>query len=210
MRRHWQYARYVLRHKWFVFKACLQLGVPLWIAILHDWDKFLPDEWFPYARTFYAPDGTKQYQESVDFARAWMKHQHRNKHHWQYWLLLPQMKNSAGTIWEKERIQDLNVLVWDRGEAQQIVERNSGGETWYELRPVDVIISSLADLIPQPMPDVYRREMLADWRGAGRASGNPDTAAWYMKNRENIKLHPDTRAWIEKQLEYSPKISVHI
>jgi hypothetical protein len=30
-----------------------------------------------------------------------------------------------------------------------------------------------------PMPGVYREEMLADWRGAGRAYGNADTAAWY-------------------------------
>jgi len=51
-----------------------------------------------------------------------------------------------------------------------------------------------------PMPDKYRREMLADWRGAGRALGFPDTKAWYVKNRDNIKLHPDTRAWIDHEL----------
>ncbi len=51
-----------------------------------------------------------------------------------------------------------------------------------------------------PMPDQARREMLADWRGAGRALGKPDTAAWYKTNRDNMKLHEDTREWIEKQL----------
>jgi hypothetical protein len=52
-----------------------------------------------------------------------------------------------------------------------------------------------------PMPDRYRREMLADWRGAGRAiSGKDDTLAWYMKNRKRLMLHPDTRNWIEWQL----------
>jgi hypothetical protein len=79
--------RYVLRHKWFVFLACLRLKVPLWRAIAHDWDKFLPDEWFPYVHTFYRPDGSKQYVESVEFAEAWNRHQKRNRHHWQYWLL---------------------------------------------------------------------------------------------------------------------------
>src|SRR5207249_1167176 len=37
-----------------------------------------------------------------------------------------------------------------------------------------------------PMPDRYRREMLADWIGAGRAQGYPDTAAWYRANRDRI------------------------
>jgi hypothetical protein len=39
MRRHWMYLKSVLRHKWYVFLACLQFRVPLWSAILHDWDK---------------------------------------------------------------------------------------------------------------------------------------------------------------------------
>jgi hypothetical protein len=50
------------------------------------------------------------------------------------------------------------------------------------------------------MPLRYRREMLADWRGAGRAQGKPDTVAWYLKNRSNMSLHPFTQAWIEEQL----------
>ena len=52
-----------------------------------------------------------------------------------------------------------------------------------------------------PMPDRYRREMLADWRGASRAySGNDDVASWYLRRRDEIRLHPETRAWIEGQL----------
>lgn len=189
MRRHWQYLKYVLRHKWFVFKACLQLGVPLWIAILHDWDKFLPDEWLPYARTFYAPDGKKQYVGSVGFARAWMKHQHRNKHHWQFWLTVDGIPLSA-----------TDMLVWDRGQIQKVVEFYRIGQFLdYRLEdPSPVLIECL------PMPDVYRREMLADWRGAGLALGFPDTLKWYLNNKDNIKLHHETRAWLEEELSYSP------
>lgn len=191
MKRHWQYLKYVLRHKWFVFKACLQLGVPLWIAILHDWDKFLPDEWLPYARTFYAPDGTKRYQENVDFARAWMKHQHRNKHHWQYWLMVDGIPLSA-----------TDMLVWDRGQIQKVVEFYRVGQfVDYRLEdPSPVLIECL------PMPDVYRREMLADWRGAGAANGMPDTALWYHGNKNKMKLDIETRAWIEAELQYNPDV----
>jgi hypothetical protein len=52
-----------------------------------------------------------------------------------------------------------------------------------------------------PMPDKYRREMLADWIGAGKAilGADADTKKWYLKNRENIILHNETRRWIEGQ-----------
>lgn len=149
MRRHWEYFKYVIRHKWFVFRACLKLGVPFWIAIIHDWDKFLPDEWFPYVRCFYAPNGSKQYDEK-QITTAWNAHQKRNKHHWQYWM-----------------------LTWDRGETQCL-----------------------------PMPDVYRREMLADWIGAGLAQGKPNTVEWYAGNREKMKLHDETRDWLDKKLGF--------
>lgn len=52
-----------------------------------------------------------------------------------------------------------------------------------------------------PMPDRYRREMLADWIGAGRAiSGRRDPAPWYLANKDKIQLHPATREWIERQM----------
>lgn len=51
-----------------------------------------------------------------------------------------------------------------------------------------------------PMSDTYRKEMLADWRGAGRAQGTPDTKAWYAHNKDKMTLHPETRQWIEEHL----------
>lgn len=193
MRRHWAYFKAVIRHKWYVFLACLQFRVSIWSAILHDWDKFLFDEWFVYVRTFYKLDGTKQYVESVDFAHAWMKHQHRNKHHWQWWVKIS-ARNVYGSIRQE------SVLIWDRGEAQQVVQRNSGGVNWWELRNLESV-----EFMPIPMPDRARREMLADWFGAGRAY-NPnwtplEPRKWYEANKEKIQLHPDTRAWIEAELK---------
>lgn len=54
---------------------------------------------------------------------------------------------------------------------------------------------------PFKMPKKYMKEMLADWRGAGRAiNGFDDTKGFYLKNKDRIILHDETRAWIEKQL----------
>ena len=88
MRRHLQYLKYVLRHKWYVFLAGCRLGIPL-LALVHDWSKFKPSEWLPYARTFYSSSGVGQYEpESGGMDVAWNAHIHRNKHHWQYWVLV--------------------------------------------------------------------------------------------------------------------------
>lgn len=93
MKRHWSYFRYLIRHKWFVFVAGLQTEAPLWRLVIHDWSKFLPCEWGPYARSFYNRDGSKRDWKTRDpwdqmeFNEAWNHHQKFNKHHWQYWLL---------------------------------------------------------------------------------------------------------------------------
>jgi hypothetical protein len=95
---HVKYAHYVLRHKWYVFWACLAMGVPFYRALWHDWTKFTPIEWNPYVHTFYHPDGTPRTvrdetgaydptKQGPEFARAWAHHQH-NPHHWQAWVAL--------------------------------------------------------------------------------------------------------------------------
>jgi hypothetical protein len=57
------------------------------------------------------------------------------------------------------------------------------------------------------MPDTYRREMLADWCGAGRAiKGHgpervpEETRKWYEANKNNMQLHPKTRVYVEAEL----------
>lgn len=99
---HWHNLKYIVRHKWFVSRECCRLGIP-WLGVIHDWSKLLPDEWWAYARFFYAsgmprlavalrqcPGYTGPTAESVKaaFDLAWLKHQKRNKHHWQYWVLI--------------------------------------------------------------------------------------------------------------------------
>ena len=88
MKDHLAYARYVLRHKWNVLRASRITGASLWRCIVHDASKFLPSEWVPYVKAFYAPDGSSRYEPTVEFDQAWRAHQKRNKHHWQHWVLL--------------------------------------------------------------------------------------------------------------------------
>lgn len=99
--KHLRYLSYVVRHKWYVFVECCKLGIP-WLGFWHDWSKFRPDEWRPYANHFYGKDGTKTagiergrnktgYYKPTDtgdaaFDFAFFLHQKRNRHHWQWWV----------------------------------------------------------------------------------------------------------------------------
>lgn len=82
--KHLRYARYLVRHKWFVFRAGLRTHAPLWRLLVHDYTKLMPVEWRAYATYFY---GTKSAAAKAAFDRAWLHHQHRNPHHWQHWVL---------------------------------------------------------------------------------------------------------------------------
>ena len=175
--KHIKYLKYVLRHKWYVFLECYKLGIPI-TGIFHDISKFLPSEWFSYTETFYGKKirncydcifcwgsqcsfngagigGGEQAPRCKDFATpdyelAWLKHQHRNPHHWQYWMLT----------------QDDDV-------------------------PLNL-----------EMPLRYRKEMLADWRGAGRAiTGSDDTVTWYEQHKSKMMLAPETKKWIDERMK---------
>lgn len=64
-----------------------------------------------------------------------------------------------------------------------------------------ILIADKDEIKPFPMSDSARKEMLADWIGAGKALGTPDVVAWYTKNKSKMTFHPDTQKWIEEQLE---------
>lgn len=51
------------------------------------------------------------------------------------------------------------------------------------------------------MPEVFIREMIADWWGAGRSyHGSWDMSDWLIENLPKMKLHPNTRRKIESIL----------
>jgi hypothetical protein len=165
--KHLRYLAYMLLHKWFVFLECKKQGI-IWRGIVHDLSKFRPSEWIPYCNYFYGNlpsrkdftitewweyNGLTKEEVKPMYDKAWLYHQHRNPHHWQYWLLMK-----------------------DNPDQQ---------------KP-----------IPLPMPDVFMKEMLADWRGAGKAIHDyDDTKDFYLKNREWMILHENVKDYIEMELE---------
>lgn len=63
---------------------CFKEGL-YWRGAMHDVSKFLPSELLPYINHFFSKYNSVAEDKKFDF--AWMLHQKRNKHHWQWWVL---------------------------------------------------------------------------------------------------------------------------
>ena len=213
VRRHWSYFKYVVRHKWFVMVGGFRLmrgsSLPvsklglLWRLVVHDMSKFLPSEWFPYARALYGPDGAKKYLPSPEFDVAIMKHYHRNAHHWVYWLLSNDSLGDRYTICD---MGDFEGLTHIHDKQLPRVEATVPDMDLMADRPeVCAMMRELVGhanvgnkIVPQFMPLVYVYEMIADWMGASRAiRGKWGHRDWYMANRHKIKLNPFTRKYVD-------------
>lgn len=169
-----QYLKYIIRHKWYVFVECCKMGI-IWRGLIHDLSKLTLKEFVPYRGAFYGKYGYKFNPDDVEYVPdgftigqirnrrisnheevmkafdcAWLYHQHRNPHHWQYWVL-------------REDCGDIKYL---------------------------------------EMPDIYIKELVCDWIGAGKAIMGKDANAlkWYEKNKSKILMNDNTRNKVEFML----------
>lgn len=182
---HWKYLKAVLRHKRFVYEEGRALGLGIWQCLIHDWTKFLPVMWGPYARAFYGPKNVKTGKPDgrPDFDRAWLFHQRWERHHWQAWVHV-----NAGGFTSHQPAPQLGILLEDSGKVKMLDGL------------IEAVLGDDYKLTPRAMPERYAREMLADWRGANRAYGDQPLTDWYAKTNGARLLHPHTRDWIEAQL----------
>lgn len=131
-----KYIVYVIRHQFWVFYACYKKGIPL-IGLVHDRSKWRLDEFVPYANHFYnrkVRDKTGYYKatdtgdKAFDF--AWLLHQKRNKHHWQWWCLPDE--SGEMIVLHMSEIYMLEALCdwWGASKAQGFEGKI---KTWYEM-----------------------------------------------------------------------------
>ncbi len=90
LRAYWKNALYILNHKLNVLIECWHEGLYLQ-GITHDLSKFSPKEFFPYAKKFFSENQLSE-DDELEWRYAWLNHQHKNKHHWEYWVVDPERK----------------------------------------------------------------------------------------------------------------------
>jgi hypothetical protein len=89
---YWKYFLYILNHKLNVLIECWKEGLYVQ-GIIHDLSKFSPAEFFPYAKKFYSGKPLDVDDELI-WKYAWLRHQRKNKHHWEYWVINPNTKEA--------------------------------------------------------------------------------------------------------------------
>ena len=166
---HTGYFRYIEEHVKNVKRAWHEqlrpklLSDPLYeniIAIVdsniesHDSSKYTVEEFGPYDAYFY--QGADSEECNID--EAWLTHQNRNKHHWQYWVLVPDDSGITDTIrpldMPVEHICEM-VCDWHSFSATS----TSTAYSWYQNRGGSMILSQntretveyLVELLKQPL-----------------------------------------------------------
>ena len=95
----------------------------------HDYSKYNDEEYQAYDAYFYG--GNRSYHVVQDFNRAWLRHIHRNPHHWQHWVLINDNPDEGEIIIEMpyhyviEMICDWWAFSWAQAKLDEIF-------SWYD------------------------------------------------------------------------------
>ena len=99
------------------------------ICFAHDDSKTSMDEYEAYDAYFYGAN--RSYAVWEEFDRAWLRHIHRNPHHWQYWILINDDPKNGEKIMDMdyayivEMICDWWAFSWNKGDLREIF-------SWYD------------------------------------------------------------------------------
>lgn len=76
----------ITHHKLLVMEGCFKVGL-YYQGIMHDLSKYSPSEFLAGAKYYQgtrSPNNAER--EEHGMSKAWMHHQGRNKHHFEYWI----------------------------------------------------------------------------------------------------------------------------
>jgi hypothetical protein len=204
MTSHLKYLHYVLRHKWYVLRAGLATGAPLWRLVIHDWSKFSPAEWSPYVRMFYGLDVGSVVRidshEGIHGRAIIIQRRRSDEARFQVSVASVRCEGGIGTVtliaeggdpfWAYDgEIEDLpeTLAAFDRAWLHHQHKNAHHWQHW-------CLREDSGDAKVLEMPEHFAREMVADWMGAGRAiTGRWEAVAWYEENKARIALAPATR-----------------
>lgn len=82
----WKHFSTITRHRHKVIAHCYKAGI-FWQGLFHDLSKYSPTEFVPGIKYYQGDESPNEREREVNgFSRAWLHHQGRNKHHFEYWV----------------------------------------------------------------------------------------------------------------------------
>lgn len=82
----WKHFKTITYHKYLVAQSCFQVGLYRQ-GLFHDLSKYSPTEFMAGVRYYQgtrSPNNAER--EANGYSAAWMHHQGRNRHHYEYWI----------------------------------------------------------------------------------------------------------------------------
>ncbi|MBR3932339.1 MAG: catalase [Clostridia bacterium] len=75
----------ITKHRHKVISHCFKAGI-LWQGLRHDLSKYSPTEFISGAKYFLGTRSPNEEERNkIGYSKAWIHHQGRNKHHFEYW-----------------------------------------------------------------------------------------------------------------------------
>lgn len=109
------------------------------IGMAHDYSKDDPEEYEAYDAYFYG--GNRSYDVVQEFNYAWLRHIHKNPHHWQYFVLQCDDPEEGETIMDMpynyiiEMICDWWAFSWANGDLTGIFKWYGEHKDYMKLSP---------------------------------------------------------------------------
>lgn len=126
------------------------------ICFAHDASKSKLDEYDAYDSYFYG--NNRSFDVCNKFDIAWLKHIHRNPHHWQYWVLINDDPNEGVKVLDMpinyiiEMICDWWSFSWKSGNLYEIFD-------WYEKHKDNMKLSTVTRIVVDRYLEIIRNKL---------------------------------------------------
>ncbi|MCH5264490.1 MAG: catalase [Lachnospiraceae bacterium] len=180
----WKHFVTITRHRHKVIRHCFLAGI-FWQGLRHDLSKYSPAEFIPGVK-YYLGDQSPNVKERQikGFSRAWLHHQGRNKHHFEYWVDYDVVTHQKQPV--RMPTKYLIEMFCDRVAASKIYY----GSEYDEKKPYEYFNRGIKSRIMHPETSKQLEELLIMLRDKGER----ETFS-YIKNVIRVQGKKDRAHW---------------
>ena len=161
----------IVRHRHKVIRHCARAGI-LYRGLLHDLSKYSPIEFWAGVK-YFSGDKSPNVGERIDkgYSEAWLHHQGRNKHHFEFWVDYSNVTHKREPI--KMPLKYVKEMFCDRVAASKIYQ----GEKYTDAHPLKYFLAAKSTRIIHPETSDLIEKLLTMLANEGE-----DAVFEYIKN----------------------------
>lgn len=164
----------ITKHRHKVIAHCFKAGIP-WRGLMHDLSKYTPTEFWEGAKYY---QGTRSPNEAAREERghsaAWLHHQGRNRHHFEYWYDYNMKTHRREPV--KMPLVFVLEMFCDRVAASKIYQ----GKKYTDRHPLDYFMRAK----PTRIIDPETSDLLESWLVMLAEKGEKETFRYLRKLRK--------------------------